>query len=124
MIKSLAIILTAGAALAAPLAAHAQKVELTVSSWLPPTHAVVADFLVPWGQEIEKATEGRVTLRLLPKPVTNPAGHFDAVRDGLVDISFVSHAYYPGRFQLTKFAVMPFSGNTAVSRGTPTRNTC
>jgi len=116
MIKSLAIILTAGAALAAPLAAQAQKVELTVSSWLPPTHAVVADFLVPWGQEIEKATEGRVTLRLLPKPVTNPAGHFDAVRDGLVDISFVSHAYYPGRFQLTKFAVMPFSGNTAVSR--------
>ncbi|MBO9353056.1 ABC transporter substrate-binding protein [Bordetella petrii] len=116
MIKSLAIILAASAALAAPLGAQAQKVELTVSSWLPPTHAVVADFLVPWGQEIEKATEGRVTLRLLPKPVTNPAGHFDAVRDGLVDISFVSHAYYPGRFQLTKFAVMPFSGNTAVSR--------
>src|SRR5690606_31759415 len=35
---------------------------------------------------------------------------------GLVDISFISHAYYPGRFELTKFAVMPFSGDTAVSR--------
>ncbi|CAM4147092.1 TRAP transporter substrate-binding protein [Bordetella tumulicola] len=116
MIKTLANIAITGAALAATLPAHAQKVQLTVSSWLPPTHAVVADFIMPWAKEIEQATDGRVTLRLLPKPVTNPAGHFDAVRDGLVDISFVSHAYYPGRFQLTKFAVMPFSGNTAVSR--------
>ncbi len=116
MYKPLAAVLIAGAALAAPMAAHAKNVQLTVSSWLPPTHAVVADFLVPWGEEIKKATDGRVTLRILPKPVTNPAGHFDAVRDGLVDITFISHAYYPGRFELTKFAVMPFSGNSAVSR--------
>lgn len=108
--------LIASIALAAALPTQAKNVTLTVSSWLPPTHAVVADFLVPWGNEISQATDGRVTLRILPKPVTNPAGHFDAVRDGLVDISFVSHAYYPGRFQLTKFAVMPFSGNTAESR--------
>ncbi|WP_439811519.1 TRAP transporter substrate-binding protein [Bordetella bronchiseptica] len=103
--------------LAGSAPAMAQKpVELTLSSWLPPTHAVVADFLMPWGEEIRKATDGRVTLRLLPKAVTNPAGHFDAVRDGLVDMTFVSHAYYPGRFQLTKFAVLPFSGDTATSR--------
>lgn len=108
--------LIASAAMAVALPALAKKTELTVSSWLPPTHAVVADFLVPWGQEISQATDGRVTLRILPKPVTNPAGHFDAVRDGLVDITFVSHAYYPGRFQLAKFAVMPFSGDTAESR--------
>lgn len=113
--KRFAPLLIAGAALSVSVAAQA-KTELTVSSWLPPTHAVVADFLVPWGQQIEKATDGRVTLRILPKPVTNPPGHFDAVRDGLVDISFVSHAYYPGRFELTKFAVMPFSGDTATSR--------
>ncbi|NYT75723.1 TRAP transporter substrate-binding protein [Alcaligenaceae bacterium] len=116
MYKPFAAALIAGATLAAPLAVHAKNVQLTVSSWLPPTHAVVADFLVPWGEEIKKATDGRVTLRILPKPVTNPAGHFDAVRDGLVDITFVSHAYYPGRFELTKFAVMPFSGDTATSR--------
>jgi len=116
MIKALATLALAGAALAAALPAYAQKVQLTVSSWLPPTHALIADFIVPWAQEIEQATDGRVTLRLLPKPVTNPAGHFDAVRDGLVDITFISHSYYPGRFQLTKFAVLPFSGNTALSR--------
>ncbi|KAA0890894.1 TRAP transporter substrate-binding protein [Pusillimonas sp. ANT_WB101] len=123
MYKPFAAALIAGATLAAPLAVHAKNVQLTVSSWLPPTHAVVADFLVPWGEEIKKATDGRVTLRILPKPVTNPAGHFDAVRDGLVDITFVSHAYYPGRFELTKFAVMPFSGDTATSRSIATWDT-
>lgn len=121
--KKFASLLVAGAALAtASLGAHA-KTELTVSSWLPPTHAVVADFLVPWGEEIKKATDGRVTLRILPKPATNPPGHFDAVRDGLVDIAFVSHAYYPGRFELAKFAVMPFSGDTATSRSVATWDT-
>ncbi|MGB3291268.1 MAG: TRAP transporter substrate-binding protein [Burkholderiaceae bacterium] len=116
MYRKLALTFIAGATLGLGATAHAKNVTLTVSSWLPPTHAVVADFLVPWGKEIKEATQGRVTLRILPKPATNPAGHFDAVRDGLVDISFISHAYYPGRFELTKFAVMPFSGNTATSR--------
>lgn len=96
--------------------ATAKTTELTVSSWLPPTHAVVADFLVPWSQEIEQETEGRVTMRLLTKPVTNPQGHFDAVRNGLADVSFISHAYYPGRFDLVRYAVFPFSGDTAESR--------
>ena len=98
------------------LGASAKATVLTMSSWLPPTHAVVADFLVPWSQEIEKETDGRVTLRLLTKPVTNPQGHFDAVRNGLADIAFISHAYYPGRFDLVRYAVFPFSGDTAESR--------
>lgn len=96
--------------------ASANTTELTMSSWLPPTHAVVADFLLPWAEEVEKETEGRVTLRLLTKPVTNPQGHFDAVRNGLADVTFISHAYYPGRFDLARYAVFPFSGDTAEAR--------
>ncbi len=104
------------AALSAPFAVAAQNVEFTGSSWLPPTHAVMADFFLPWAEELKEATDGRVTVKFLPKPVTNPQGHYDAVRDGLVDLGFVSHSYYPGRFELTKFAVMPFSGESAESR--------
>ncbi len=110
-----ALLFSAVALLTAP-AVQAQKVELIASSWLPPTHAVMQDFFVPWAKEIATATANRVTIRFLPKPVTNPQGHFDAVRDGLADITFISHSYYPGRFELTKFAVMPFSGDTAESR--------
>ena len=55
-------------ALLTGVSAYAQT-TLTVSSWVPPTHAIVADMIVPWGQEIESATAGRVKLRLLAKAV-------------------------------------------------------
>ncbi|MEJ7930073.1 TRAP transporter substrate-binding protein [Ramlibacter sp. AN1015] len=100
----------------APARAQAQKpVELTFSAWIPHTHVLVANFMIPWGKEVEQATEGRVKVNFLPKPVTNPVGHLDAVRNGLVDLAFISHSYYPGRFDLMKFAILPFSGQSAES---------
>jgi TRAP-type C4-dicarboxylate transport system substrate-binding protein len=77
---------------------------------------LVKDFLLPWAQEVEKATAGRVKFRLLPKPVTNPIGHLDAVKDGLADLAFISHSYTPARFPLTRFGVMPFAGRDAEAR--------
>ena len=115
-LRKLAMSASVAVSLVAASAAAADPVEITVSSWLPPTHSLVAGFIVPWMAEVEKATEGRVKPRLLPKAVTNPAGHYDAVRNGLVDISFISHAYYPGRFDLTKLAVLPFAGDHAEAR--------
>jgi len=96
--------------------AQAAPVELTISAWVPPTHSLVADFIVPWMAEVEKETEGRIKPRLVPKPVTNPAGHYDAVRNGLVDVSFISHAYYPGRFELTKLGILPLAGSHGRTR--------
>jgi len=94
----------------------AAQSELTMSSWLPPTHTLNVNFLTPWAEAVEAETEGRVKVRLLTKPVTNPQGHFDAVRNGLADVAFISHAYYPGRFELANFSVFPFSGDTAEAR--------
>jgi TRAP-type transport system periplasmic protein len=104
------------AALATSMPAAAQKpVELTFSVWIPATHVLVSNFMVPWAQEVEKATEGRIKINFLPKPVTNPQGHYDAVRNGVVDLAFISHSYYPGRFELMKLAMLPGSGNSALS---------
>ncbi|MBC5784641.1 TRAP transporter substrate-binding protein [Ramlibacter sp. USB13] len=108
--------LCVGAALLASAPARAQKpVELTFSAWIPHTHVLVADFMMPWAKEVEQQTEGRVKITFLPKPVSNPVGHLDAVRNGVVDLAFISHSYYPGRFDLMKFGILPFSGNSAVS---------
>jgi len=96
----------------APLPASAQ-VELSMSAWVPPSHMLVKDGMMPWMKEVERVTEGRVKVKLLPKPVTNPINHFDAVRDGLADVAFVSHAYTPARFQLVRVGVLPFSGDNA-----------
>lgn len=95
-----------------PLAAQAQ-VELSMSAWVPTSHMLVKDGMQPWMKEVERVTEGRVKIKLLPKPVTNAVNHFDAVREGLADVAFVSHAYTPARFRLVTVGVLPFSGDNA-----------
>ncbi|MEO6364049.1 MAG: TRAP transporter substrate-binding protein, partial [Caldimonas sp.] len=98
-------------AVAAPIAS-AQTV-LTMSSWVPPTHSLTKDVLVPWSQQVEKATNGRVKFEMLPKHPSAAPGTFDAVRDGLVDVSFVTASYTPARHPLPLMAELPGSGATA-----------
>ena len=62
---------------------------------------------------MEAATQGRVKCNLLPKAVVAPPQTFDAVRDGLADLSFIVHGYTPGRFVLTDVAEFPFLGDTS-----------
>lgn len=100
---------------AAATTAAARPTTLDYSSWIPPTHPLMSDFMIPWGKQIEQATDGRVKIRFLPKPVTNPVGHRDAVRDGVADLAFISLSYYPGYFELLKIPMLPFSGNSAES---------
>lgn len=91
---------------------HAQT-TLRVSSWVPLSHAIVADMIVPWGKEVERVTEGRVKLRILPKPVATAPQHLDAVANGVADVGFITHGLTPGRFVATKVVEFPFMGNTA-----------
>jgi len=89
------------------------QTTLTISSWLPPTHIITKDMLMGWAKEVETATQGRVKSRLLPKAVTSPPGTFDAIRDGLADVSISVHGYTPGRFPMTKMAEFPFLGDSS-----------
>ena len=89
------------------------QTEISISSWVPATHFLNKDFLAGWTQEVEKASSGRVKFRVLPKMVASPIGHLDAVKDGLADLTFISHSYTPVRFPLTRFGVLPFGGNNA-----------
>jgi TRAP-type C4-dicarboxylate transport system substrate-binding protein len=89
------------------------QTTLTISSWLPPSHIITKDMLMGWAKEVETATQGRVKFKLLPKAVASPPGTFDAVRDGLADVSISVHGYTPGRFPMTKMAEFPFLGDSA-----------
>ena len=97
-------------ALIAPLAA-AQTV-LTVSTWLPPTHGM-SMAQKEWCDLLEKNTTGKMKCNILPRGVSNPPGTFDAIKNGLADISFTVHGYTPGRFVYTQMAEFPFLGNTS-----------
>jgi TRAP-type transport system periplasmic protein len=101
------------AAAASWSAASSAQTTLTLSAWHPPTHAVMTHVMVPWAEAVEKETDGRVKVRILPKPVAAPPATFDAVKNGLADISYGVHGYSPGRFVLTKAVELPFIGNSA-----------
>lgn len=105
--------LFAAALLAASGAASAQ-VTLTLSSWVPPAH-LLTRAQSDWCEEVSKAVAGRIKCNLLPKPVTPAPGTFDAVKDGLADLSFSVHGYTPGRYVMGKMAELPFLGDSAVA---------
>jgi len=96
-------------------AASAQAATLRLSSWLPATHPIVKDMIIPWTKQVAEATDGRVTIQVLPKPLGKPPAHFDLAKDGIADITYGVHGYQPGRFLLTKAVEFPFMGNSAES---------
>jgi TRAP-type C4-dicarboxylate transport system substrate-binding protein len=90
---------------------HAQTV-LTASSWVGPTHTL-SMAQKEWCDALEKNTTGRVKCNILPRAPVAAPGTIDAVKNGLIDISFTVHGYTPGRFLFTQMAELPFLGNNA-----------
>ena len=86
---------------------------LTYSTWVPPSHHL-SIWQTNWTKEVEKATNGRVKFNQLPKAPAAPPGTFDAVRDGLVDLSYVTASYTPARHVLPLMAELPGAGDTAL----------
>lgn len=91
--------------------AQAQTV-LTTSSWVGPTHTL-SMAQKEWCDTLEKNTSGRVKCNILPRAPVAAPGTLDAVKNGLLDLSFTVHGYTPGRFLYTQMAEMPFLGNNA-----------
>jgi len=91
--------------------AGAQTV-LTVSSWVPPSHALSTS-QKEWCDLLEKNTSGKIKCNILPRGVSAPPGTYDAVKNGLADVSFTVHGYTPGRFLYTQMSEFPFLGNTS-----------
>ncbi|PYM28009.1 MAG: ABC transporter substrate-binding protein [Candidatus Rokuibacteriota bacterium] len=115
MLQARTLVLAALAVVLATTPAPAQTTTLTMSSWVSPQHHITAVVLQGWANEAEKATNGRVKFSMLPKHPSAPPGTFDAVRDGLVDLSFVTASYTPARHILPLMPELPGSGDTALA---------
>lgn len=103
-----------GAALALSVSGAANaETEMTLSSWLPPAHPIVKDMIIPWTENVKKATDGRVNIKILAKGLGHPKIHYDIARDGLADVTYSVHGYTPGRFVMTKSVEFPFLSDSA-----------
>lgn len=77
----------AATALMAASAQIANAEVLTMSSWVPPTHFIHTDVLVPFTEKVAEVTEGRVTVIILPAPLASPPQHWELARNGVADIT-------------------------------------
>jgi len=89
--------------------------EFSFSNWIPWTHMLVTRLYIPWMEEIEKKTNGRVKFKRLPKPVAHPRAHMDAVRTGQADAAFGVHGYSPRRLRAYQYTDFPQLGESAVA---------
>lgn len=97
---------------ATPLAAQ----ELIMSSWLPPKHPIVVNAFEPWAEEVEAVTDGRVTVRIMGKPLGSPPAHFDMARDGVADITYGLHSFTEDdRFKRAELGQFSFLGDDAIA---------
>jgi TRAP-type C4-dicarboxylate transport system substrate-binding protein len=108
-------LISLGLAVGLLAASSVQAATLRLSSWLPAAHPIVKDMIIPWTEQVAAATDGRVTIEVLPKPLGNPPSHFDLAMNGIADVTYGVHGYQPGRFLLTKAVEFPFLGNSAES---------
>ena len=111
--RKLMLALLGSAALSAAQSAVAQT-TLTMSSWVPPSHHLTGTVLQGWANDVEKATGGRVKFQMLPKHPSAPPGTFDAVKDGLMDLSYVTASYTPARHILPLMPELPGMGDSSV----------
>lgn len=97
--------------MAAPVQA---ETVLRVSNWLPPTHPITTDIIQVWADNVEKATEGRVKVQIIPA-LGKPEAHFDLVRKGVADVAMSVDGYTPDRFKLPYGVKLPFLADDATS---------
>ena len=104
--------LAATVALTLPLAAQAQEVKLRVANWLPPVHHM-STTLRAWADEVEKASNGEISLEIMTAPLAGPNGQYDLVKNGVVDIAYSVAAFQPKRFWKLNAVEVPFVAPSA-----------
>ena len=96
-------------AFALSASAEDKTVELKFSHWVPPTHPIQPDGMVPWAKSIEEASGGSIKITIYPAQQLGKApDHYDMARDGIAEITFISPGYQPGRFPIIDAGALPF----------------
>lgn len=100
-------LLTAAALCISTLSAPAlAETKLTISTWVPPTHPVNTEMLAGLIEMMSEATGGEVVGEL-KHGLAPPPAQMELVMDGAADMTFIVHAYQPGRFTASKLVEIP-----------------
>jgi len=85
-----------------------QKIEVKVAEFVAAQH-FMTQWLVKWGEKLEKTSGGRLVFKHFPGAQMAPApGHYDLARTGQADVAWFLHGGTPGRFPLTELCNLPY----------------
>jgi TRAP-type transport system periplasmic protein len=104
------LVLAAAVIALASGAAHAQdkKFNLKLSYWVPPSHLLTPGYK-EWGESIQKASNGSITVTLFPSSqLGSGPDHYDMVKRGVADVGLINPGYTPGRFPIAGVMDLPF----------------
>jgi TRAP-type C4-dicarboxylate transport system substrate-binding protein len=107
-------VIAAAAAIAFATAAQAQdKHEVKVAYFVGPQH-FMSQWLVKWGEKLEKASNGRLVFKHFPGSQMAPTpAHYDLARTGQAEVSWFLHGGTPGRFPMTELVNLPYTIGSA-----------
>ena len=110
--------LAAGAVASGLAAAPAQaKTKLLFCSFVTPKHVISHGILQPWVKDIEKATEGRVSIRFVPAcRMAPPPLQMVMVQKGTADGAYVFNAFLRKLVPSTQISIHPQMAVTGVGR--------
>jgi len=92
----------------------AKTITLTYSSFFPPTH-IQSKLSQQWCDEVEKRTNGKVTVQFFPsQTLTKARQNYDGVVSGLSDIGLCLFAYTRGRFPVLEAVDLPLGYTSGV----------
>lgn len=88
----------------------AQDVTLRLHQFLPPQANVPKNIIIPWIEQVEKASDGRIKIDHFPSMQLGgtPPELISQATDGVADIIWTVSGYTPGRFPHTEVFELPF----------------
>ncbi len=108
-LKSALIAVAAVTASAVLPVANASADELKAAHFMPPMHPMDRGVMTPLSEELAKATDGELTIRIYPAGELGkgPVQQYKRVVTGVADIAFGIPAYTPTQFGKTVMVHMP-----------------
>jgi len=111
------VFLMFGLTLAVNFPANA-KTELRYANFFPPTH-IQSQLAESWCQEVEKRTNGEVSVKYFPAQALSKAPQtYDDVMNGIADIGMTALAYSRGRFPVGQAIDLPMGYSSGIQATT------
>ena len=85
-----------------------EKYEVKLTSFVGPQH-FMSQWLVKWGEKLEKASNGRLAFKHFPGATMGPTpAQYDLAASGRAEVAWFLHGGTPGRFPLTELSNLPY----------------